>query len=300
MQDNRILTTVPAGDTRHNDYGWNYTHNAPSTTSKPRRLGWLIGGAVALTGASIAFFLLRSDMFQEPAPVMQKLTTETAQRKMIRLPDGTQISLNPLSSLSYPESFSDTNREVVLEGEAYFEVADDPNRPFTVRSGKLKTVFPAGSGNSSAMVQAYSNQLYLASTLLNGNANVSTDSVEEGEPAPQPIALKQNQAAIYIPESNEFFSQDFPTADRYLKPRIRGQYRFWGQSPREVLKEVQRTYPDEVELKGNFEHCRFYGVFQAQEPLEKFLNSFATSINAKLSRNGETWVLTGKGCKSND
>lgn len=59
--------------------------------------------------------------------------------KLLSLADGSKVWLGPHSTLAYTYNYNDTSRELSLEGEAYFEVAHDPNRPFSVRTGKLVT-----------------------------------------------------------------------------------------------------------------------------------------------------------------
>lgn len=59
--------------------------------------------------------------------------------KLLTLTDGSKVWLGPRSSLAYTYNYNDTSRELTLEGEAYFEVAHDPSRPFSVRTGKLTT-----------------------------------------------------------------------------------------------------------------------------------------------------------------
>jgi transmembrane sensor len=67
-------------------------------------------------------------------PALQQLVTKTGSRTYIKLPDGTSVWLNAGSKLDYPEQFHGSNREVVLEGEAYFEVVKDAVHPFIVKT----------------------------------------------------------------------------------------------------------------------------------------------------------------------
>ena len=60
-------------------------------------------------------------------------------RRSIRLADGTVVTMGYKSRLRYPEQFEADKRNVFLEGEAFFEVAKDTRRPFTVISGKVHT-----------------------------------------------------------------------------------------------------------------------------------------------------------------
>lgn len=57
----------------------------------------------------------------------------------ITLPDSSIIQLGPGSRLQYPSIFSGNTREIVLEGEAFFEVARNPQQPFIVRTGDIYT-----------------------------------------------------------------------------------------------------------------------------------------------------------------
>jgi ferric-dicitrate binding protein FerR (iron transport regulator) len=57
------------------------------------------------------------------------------------LPDSTLVILNRQSSLSWDDQFNNTFKNVILEGEAYFEVKRATNRPFTVEEGNTQTTF---------------------------------------------------------------------------------------------------------------------------------------------------------------
>lgn len=58
--------------------------------------------------------------------------------RQITLPDGTKVWLNNGATLRYPKTFADTLREVMLTGEAYFEVAKNRQKPFVVDSRDMK------------------------------------------------------------------------------------------------------------------------------------------------------------------
>lgn len=91
--------------------------------------------AVLIVGLAIGYAV--STYFntqREPAHLVQ--TTETAKREVL-LADGTMVWLNKSSSLGYDDDFNSTERVVHLEGEAYFEVAKDPARPFIIHSGDM-------------------------------------------------------------------------------------------------------------------------------------------------------------------
>jgi ferric-dicitrate binding protein FerR (iron transport regulator) len=69
----------------------------------------------------------------------QTCHTAAGQKQQVHLPDGSLVTLAPQSQLRYPAKFSGTNREVYLEGEAFFEVSKNSHRPFRVHSGTWVT-----------------------------------------------------------------------------------------------------------------------------------------------------------------
>lgn len=70
-----------------------------------------------------------------PVVAMRTFTTANAEQATVALSDGSRVILGPASTLRVPERFGPDGRNVSLDGEAYFEVAHDTTRPFTVASG---------------------------------------------------------------------------------------------------------------------------------------------------------------------
>ncbi len=90
----------------------------------------------------VPLFLLKTMSAEELEPLqVQYMNKEThnGQHLTFRLEDGTIITLNANSSLSFPEHFTDSSRHVTLKGEAFFDVAKDAHRPFSVSTGSFTT-----------------------------------------------------------------------------------------------------------------------------------------------------------------
>ena len=68
---------------------------------------------------------------QELAQMME-VKTNPGMMTSLTLPDGTLVFLNSESTLSYPSRFDSDTRNVTLQGEAYFEVAKNPEKKFIV------------------------------------------------------------------------------------------------------------------------------------------------------------------------
>ncbi|MFK8008511.1 MAG: FecR family protein [Saprospiraceae bacterium] len=106
------------------------TANSPSkvVTMRPRRL-WLRGIAAAVIVLLGANFLFQNH-FQNK--LEWKTVAANSEVQKLQLADGSKVWLNVGSTLSYPAEFSATERPIKLNGEAFFEVSKDQNRPFQV------------------------------------------------------------------------------------------------------------------------------------------------------------------------
>ncbi|MFY0653044.1 MAG: FecR domain-containing protein [Cyclobacteriaceae bacterium] len=94
------------------------------------------------------------------------------QKSTVFLSDGTKIILNSKSSVEYKKDFETDIREVLLKGEAFFDVAKDANRPFVVKTGELSTTALGTSFN----VMSYDDSDVIKVSLLTGKVKV------EGKP----------------------------------------------------------------------------------------------------------------------
>ncbi|MDR2131654.1 MAG: FecR domain-containing protein [Odoribacteraceae bacterium] len=86
----------------------------------------------------------------------------------VQLSDGTRVFLNSASRLRFPVAFTGPGREVFLEGEAFFEVARDTTRPFSVRAGEMTVEVLGTSFNT----RSYPKQSIAATTLTGGRLRV--------------------------------------------------------------------------------------------------------------------------------
>ena len=106
------------------------------------------------------------------------LTTPRGGKYEVMLPDGTTVLLNAASSLRFPTAFPDRNREVMLSGEAYFEVAKNASQPFRVKlqsqsgTGPERVVEVLGT---SFNIMAYQDESVIKTTLVTGSVRVTSE-----------------------------------------------------------------------------------------------------------------------------
>lgn len=90
------------------------------------------------------------------------------QRTQVILPDSTKVWLNSETSIRYPASFNRKSREVTIEGEAFFKVKKNPDKPFYVNTSDIKVKVYGTSFN----VKAYPNERFIETTLIEGKLSV--------------------------------------------------------------------------------------------------------------------------------
>lgn len=95
--------------------------------------------------------------------------TGTGEQRDVLLPDGTQVRLNDLSTLTYSDEFDGDVRQVTLEGRAFFDVSSNPSQPFLIQTGEL-TVRVLGT---SFDISAYENDRNMTVSVASGSVSVT-------------------------------------------------------------------------------------------------------------------------------
>ena len=141
--------------------------------TKNRRLTRTICAAAAslLIIFTIAYLMVdRQSFTNSDSGDWVEYIAERGVKKQITLPDGTTAWLNSDSKLSYPTNFGDgKTRPVKLEGEAFFDVTKNANKPFTITTDKITIKVLGTSFN----VKAYPDELKTETTLLTGEIELS-------------------------------------------------------------------------------------------------------------------------------
>lgn len=155
---------------------------------------WRIASILLISLGSGFFasrYTLPEPIEEMPQPVkMVVFNNPPGVKSSISLADGTRVMLNAGSSLSYEENRFKAVRDVFLEGEAFFEVAHDPDRPFTVNAGGVNTTALGTSFN----IMAYKGEKQMVS-LMTGKVAIELPGSETEE-----IILSPNKAVIISPD----------------------------------------------------------------------------------------------------
>ena len=173
------------------------------------------------------------------------------------LPDGTHVTLNAASSLTYPVAFTGNERSVSLSGEAYFEVAKDQSRPFRVKSGAQAVTVLGTHFN----INAYMDEAAIKTTLLEGSVEVAA-----GE---NKTMIVPGQQAVMEPQSGSLHTRTVNT-DKEVAWK-NGVFSFDGDDLKTIMRQVSRWYNLEITYSGNLPEERFYGEISRSSKLADVL-----------------------------
>ena len=126
-----------------------------------------IAAVFAITVASGTYFY-KSEICKI-GEAMNTITVPAGQRANLTLPDGTNVWLNARSEMRYPAVFTGNKREITLDGEAYFEVTHNEDKPFVVQTNKCNVEVLGTKFN----VEAYSDSEDFCTSLIEGSVRVS-------------------------------------------------------------------------------------------------------------------------------
>ena len=149
--------------------------------SEKRKMRYIIPGlfaAVIIVFLIVVYFQFPEKVEQTPTIVQLEKSTEPGQKLSFHLDDGTRVVLNSGSKLYYPTSFDSYERKVILEGEAFFEVSKDINKPFRVVTQSVVTTALGTSFNINAFpgkenieIALVTGKISVEKTLQSGKTN---------------------------------------------------------------------------------------------------------------------------------
>ncbi|GEP94265.1 FecR family protein [Chitinophaga cymbidii] len=162
------------------------------------------GAAAILVAGAVGFQLSRQHAphQQEAMAIAWKtVTTAAGQRIVIHLRDSSDIYVNGGSTVMYPETFAQNSREIkLLEGEAFLDVAQDPQRPFVISTGDIHVNVLGTSFN----VRNYSHENAVDVAVKTGRVAINNGKAES-------VLLSPGKKAVFSKRSGEATLADVRT-----------------------------------------------------------------------------------------
>jgi len=234
----------------------------------------------ALTiAASILIFATFSFVFytlnQSPIEIQESFVpNETIKQNPVgrkstfHLPDGSIVKLNAASELRISSDFGGDRREVYLEGEAFFEVVKNLEKPFIVHTGNLSTIVTGTAFN----VNAYQDNEDIKVAVFEGSVN----TMVYHENGIDTLSLLKSDMAVY----NKYNSSFAKTYFDYIEALgwKDGIIHFSNSNSEEIFNYLERWYGVEIYVKDQDKILEsFVGEF-TKETLENVLNSIGHAL----------------------
>lgn len=185
----------------------------------------------------------------------------------VQLSDGSLVHLNAGSQLKYPEHFTASERKVYLQGEAYFEVTPNKEKPFIVQTSNTDIQVLGTKFN----VSAYPDEKLVATVLVEGSVKVSEKETNESTN----VILTPGQLALWNKTTEKMNVTKVDVED--FTSWIEGKLVFESKTFEEMLRVLQRKYNVTIENRyTDLNTGRYRGRFE-DESIEQIMKTFAKS-----------------------
>lgn len=263
----------------------NQPDNRADNQKKKRTISFRkIGYELAKIAAILIIFwggtkLFETNTTEESIVTYQTLYVPTGQRAELILPDSTRVWLNAHSKLIYPVSFGKGNRQVELNGEAYFDVVHNEKQPFIVKTRQmdiqvLGTEFNVTSYSSDFEVSLLRGCIELSSPSLS-----STYKVKEKEH----VKLKDNKLIVNNITDYDYF--------RWKE----GLICFNNESVATIIKKLKLYYDIDIETHNKkFLNSRYSGKFRTKDGIEQVLKVLQIEHKFSYTKNNDLNLITIK------
>lgn len=209
-----------------------------------------------------------------------EVITAKGERSHVKLPDGTSVRINSCSILKFAKSYALSNRNVYLEGEAYFEVAKNKDMPFIVKvnGADVKAIGTAFN------VSAYKDDNELRITLFNGKVKVQPTLTK------QEVLLKPEQVATYYKMNNNIEVKDYNS--RIDAQWLNNYLSFERMYLQDITKILERNYNVCFHYENQkVKKLRFNGSFKTDADLSEILQIIQTNTGIKYEFKRDSIII---------
>ena len=247
-----------------------------------RKLGrWLqAAAAIALPICLLALAHLYRENRQYASLPMTQMATGADEQVTVTLPDGSKVALNALSSIKYaPQRFNMKNREVYFEGEGYYKVEKDSERPFVLHSQDIDITVLGTEFN----VVNHAKDCTAEVTLLAGSVKLTSNI------SGRSYTMKPSEMVIVNKQTGSMDVRQLAHADD-VKAWQQKQMVYHDAPLRKVISDVENRYNVEISLKKSSDDA-FTGTIPTNN-LDEAMKIIATAYGLKARKTGvDTYTL---------
>lgn len=271
--------------------------------------------AVFLLGAVVSFAISYQIINPKNGPlVYHEISSPAGAKSKVTLPDGSSIWLNAGSNLKYSNNYGKKNREVELNGEAFFDVAKDKSKVFVVITSDLNIKAYGTTFN----VKAYPEENTVETTLIEGSIGVTRTKFSDKKV--DEVMLEPNQRVVYykpaksIKKSTTEVDAENVEVESEVAPRQKltyliskgieaEQFTSWkdgtllisSETLKELAVKLERKYDVKIHFKNSdIMNYKFTGMLE-NETIEQVIEAIGMAANIDYDIDErEIWIKNKK------
>ena len=193
---------------------------------------------------------------------------------------------NAGSSIKYPTAFNDDNRTVYLDGEAYFDVAEDDSKPFYVHL-KNQTIKVLGTTFN---VQAYKNESLNQVDLFKGS--ILLESFNEERELLNSLCLTSNSTALF---NNQTYAMTYHenSENELISSWINGEFKFIDLPLSTVFGRLENYFNVNIHINHpDYNAVRYTGTFSLDQDIMDILKIIFYNKNYTFKRNQQNIMIS--------
>lgn len=229
--------------------------------------------AVLLIAIPLSYYFGKSENKHDS---FTKIACDYGNRSMLYLPDSSKVWLNSGSELLFNNDFINGKREVILNGEAFFSVAKDPEHPFHVTCKDISVEVLGTEFN----VEAYKDENQISTTLVEGTIKLMSKG------ASAPAILSPGDKMVYDKVNSQVAL--YKNSDIDLETAWKqGRLVFKNEKFEDLRLKLERWFDVNIELlDDNVKNSRYTGSLE-NETIFEVISYFDTpsSIESKIEGN---------------
>lgn len=237
--------------------------------------------AAVLVGAALVFVFTHTRTLPEQVQGGSFIVqTDNSDRSFTQLPDGSRIWLNKGTKIEYNQQFGIRNRNVLLNGEAYFEVAKNKKLAFVVKTKSIDVTALGTSFN----VNAYDDGNEVTTTLYTGKVNVQSTLTG------YKTILNPFEVAVFSKTKDIITTYVFTGPDKpvWMEP----EFRFDMLPLIDITKQLEHNYNVVFVYRNQkIKHLKFSGTFDRDEKLDEILRVIKINTNIDYAIKNDSVII---------
>ncbi len=227
------------------------------------------------------------NQYQRTSGQLTETIAPRGQKSQIVLSDGTKIWLNSDTKIKYPGVFSKSERDIYLEGEAFFEVSKNPHQPFIVHTSGVSVKVLGTKFN----VRAYSDENQIETSLFEGKIDLlysgtKASGVKEKYVTP-------GESFVYSKTNQELVPNKFPGEE--IDGWKKNQLIFKDDTFNNLVRKVERWYDVKVLYNEKlFSDRRLTVELYEGERLDRLMEIISLTLSVDYKYEKGTVILTPK------